>query len=96
MLSILMKSTINTVHNLINPVQYSLNLFKPTSIKYLIKMEYHPPPKCLPSMDITDFLSNPKERQWQGPFSFILGADTQFGLSKHLSFSKLNYQLNLF
>lgn len=33
-----------------------------------------------PSMDLRDFQTNPIHRKWQGPFSFVLGADPQFGM----------------
>jgi len=47
-------------------------------------MEYQPPPECLlPSMEITNFLEDPAEREWKGPFTFIQGADTQFGMIDH-------------
>ncbi len=43
--------------------------------------DYHSPPACLPNMDITNFLEDPDEKVWKGPFTFIQGADTQFGMS---------------
>ncbi|CAL8134212.1 unnamed protein product [Orchesella dallaii] len=51
-------------------------------------MEYHPPPESLPSMNITSFLEDPTEREWKGPFTFIQGADTQFGMIDHYLLKK--------
>lgn len=49
-------------------------------------MEYHQPPECLPSMKIDNFRENPEEREWKEPFTFIVGADTQFGMSTLIRF----------
>jgi hypothetical protein len=38
------------------------------------------PVKALPNTDITNFQKNEAEREWSGPFTFISGADTQFGM----------------
>ena len=38
------------------------------------------PVKSLPSTDIRDFQTNPIHKEWAGDFSFICGADTQFGM----------------
>ena len=46
---------------------------------YLI-MEVPFPTTSIRTMNIEDFQTNPKEKQWSGPFSFIQGADTQFGM----------------
>lgn len=45
-------------------------------------IDYHCPPDCLPNMEISSFLEGPEEKTWKGPFTFIQGADTQFGMSK--------------
>jgi len=37
-------------------------------------------PEGLPGMNIDRFRNHPDERVWQGPFSFVLGADPQFGM----------------
>lgn len=52
-------------------------------------MEYFQQPTVIPVMDITDFRENSNERKWKEPFTFILGADTQFGLSKQNPYNKL-------
>jgi len=43
-------------------------------------METSPFPAALPGTNISDFQKNPSEREWRGPFTFIHGADTQFGM----------------
>lgn len=54
-------------------------------------MDYHPPPDSLPSMKITKFLEDPAEREWKEPFTFIVGADTQFGMSMYTHCTKMLY-----
>lgn len=51
-------------------------------------------PAKLPSTDITDFQRNPSHKEWQGPFTFVCGADTQFGMidNYHLKKTEPNWE----
>lgn len=64
---------------LLNCIFCSFRLFVdhslPTSKMTTVEENYHPL-ECLSNMNTSNFLEDPSEKTWKGPFTIIQGADS--------------------